>query len=201
MPDNVFKPNYSKVLIRDREKSNGHRACVLWFTGLSGSGKSNLAFSLEKILVQKGLNAYVLDGDQIRAGLNADLDFSPQGRSENIRRIAEVAAIMKDAGFVVLTAFISPFKTDRAKAREICGSENFDEIFVKCPLEVCEKRDVKGLYKKARIGEIPDFTGLSSPYEEPESPDLILDTNNQTIEQCLDSLMTFVLAEIKLDGK
>ncbi len=159
-----------------REEKNGHKSAVLWFTGLSGAGKSTLAHAVEEQLHQNGLNTFVLDGDNVRHGLCSDLGFSDGDRKENIRRISEIAKLMLEAGVITLTAFISPFKAERAMARSLMPQGDFIEIHCFCPLTVCEQRDVKGLYKKARQGEIKDFTGISSPYEEPEKPDLKIDT-------------------------
>lgn len=178
-------PHNHIVSQSERQKRNGHKAKVLWFTGLSGSGKSTLASSLEVYYHNKGYNTYILDGDNIRTGLNKDLDFSELGRVENIRRIAEVAKLFLDSGTIVLSAFISPFKSDRHAAKQLIGDENFVEIHVDCPLEECEKRDVKGLYKKARSGQIQHFTGIDSPFEEPEDPDIKLNTAKNSLEECL----------------
>jgi len=156
----------------DRLKNNGHQAKVIWLVGLSGSGKSTLAGNIEAILHQKGYKTYLLDGDNVRLGLNNDLGFSSKDRTENIRRIAEVARLFNEAGIIVLSAFISPLAADRAQAQRLIGSENFIEIFIDCPLHVCEKRDVKGLYAKARKGLIPNFTGIDAPFENPKQPDL-----------------------------
>ena len=156
----------------------GQRGCVVWFTGLSGSGKSTLARALEERLVSSGHLVYVLDGDNIRHGLNCDLGFSPEDRNENIRRIGEVAALFRDAGIVVLTAFISPYRADRDLARQAVGEDRFLEVFVDAPLATCEERDPKGLYVKARAGEIPEFTGLTAPYEEPPNPALVVNTRS-----------------------
>ena len=172
----------------DREAHFGHRAMTVWFTGLSGSGKSTLAFALEEALLQRGIAAYVLDGDNIRFGLNRDLGFSPQDRTENIRRIGEVCRLFTDAGIVVLTAFISPYIADRDQVRAIHPDGAFVEVYVDTPLEVCEVRDPKGLYVKARAGEIPDFSGISAPYEPPPSPELIVDTS-QSIDDCIAQLL------------
>jgi len=163
---------------KDREKLNGHESACLWFTGLSGSGKSTLAVETEKRLYEKGIRTYILDGDNIRHGLNNDLDFSDSGRKENIRRIGEVVKLITDAGLIVLTAFISPFKVDRKTVRDLLPEGKFIEIFVDCDIDTCIKRDPKGLYGKAIKGEIPDFTGISSPYEPPENPELILKNND-----------------------
>ena len=160
----------------DREKLAGHRGACLWFTGLPSSGKSTIARETEKILYDKKIHCYVLDGDNIRHGLNSDLGFSPADRSENIRRIGEVAKLFVDAGIIVLTAFISPYRVDRQRVREMMAPGDFIEIFVEADLETCEKRDLKGLYRKARSGEIKEFTGISAPYEAPEKPEIILNT-------------------------
>ncbi len=167
--------HHTKITKADREKLNGHKAVCLWFTGLSGSGKSTLANEVEAELHKAGVHTYILDGDNIRHGLNKDLDFSEDGRKENIRRIGEVAKLFVDAGIIVLTAFISPFREDRNFVRNLLNDGEFIEIFVDADLETCEERDPKGLYKKARKGEIKDFTGISSPYEEPESPEIKVD--------------------------
>ncbi|NOR80415.1 MAG: adenylyl-sulfate kinase, partial [Methyloprofundus sp.] len=173
----------STVSRKRREEKNQHKSVVLWFTGLSGSGKSTLAHAVEEQLYQLGLNTFVLDGDNVRHGLNKDLGFNDQDRKENIRRISEAAKLMLEAGIITLTAFISPFKEEREMARSLMPHGDFIEIHCHCPLEVCEKRDVKGLYKRARNGEIKDFTGISSPYEAPVKPELKIDTNAQTLEE------------------
>jgi bifunctional enzyme CysN/CysC len=165
-----------------RESQLGQKACTVWFTGLSGSGKSELANALEKLLVQHGRHTMLLDGDNVRMGLNNNLGFSDDDRIENIRRTAEVCRLMNDAGLIVLAAFISPFARDRRHAREIIG-ECFVEVYVSTPLEECARRDVKGLYAKAKAGEIADFTGISSPYEIPESPEAAIDTTTRSIEE------------------
>jgi len=166
----------------DREKMNGHKGCTVWLTGLSGSGKSTIAVDLEKRLWERGVRAYILDGDNIRHGLNKNLGFSPADRTENIRRIGEVAKLFSDAGLVTLTAFISPYRADRDQVRALMGQGDFIEVHVDCPVEVCEQRDVKGLYKKARAGEIKEFTGISAPYEAPEKPELTINTAGQSVE-------------------
>ncbi|HIF63649.1 MAG TPA: adenylyl-sulfate kinase [candidate division UBP10 bacterium] len=176
----------------EREKISGHRGCTVWLTGLSGSGKSTLANLLEKALWERGARAYVLDGDNVRHGLNKDLGFSPEDRAENIRRIGEVAALFTEAGIINVTAFISPYKGDRDKVREIMSDGDFVEVYVKCDLDECEKRDPKGLYKKARAGEIPEFTGISAPYEEPDKAELIVDTTSQSEEDCLQALLSYL---------
>lgn len=174
----------SETSATDRRALLKQRGCVLWFTGLSGSGKSTIAHAVEQKLVQQGNAAYVLDGDNIRHGLNRDLGFSEEDRNENIRRIAEVSRLFADSGVVCITAFISPFRATRAVAREVVQPYHFLEIFVSTSLAECEKRDTKGLYKKARAGEIDDFTGISSPYEEPENPEINLDTTGKSVDEC-----------------
>jgi adenylylsulfate kinase len=166
----------------DREKMNGHRGCTVWLTGLSGSGKSTIAVDLEKRLWERGVRAYILDGDNVRHGLNKNLGFSPADRTENIRRIGEVAKLFSDGGVVTLTAFISPYRADRDQVRALMGEGDFVEVHVDCPVDVCEQRDVKGLYKKARAGEIKEFTGISAPYEAPEKPELTIRTAGQSVE-------------------
>lgn len=165
---------------KDRERLAKHRGVCLWFTGLSGSGKSSIARETENLLYEKGIRTYVLDGDNIRHGLNSDLGFSPEDRNENIRRIGEVAKLFVDAGIIVMTAFISPYRQDRDRVRKILNEGEFIEIYVEADLETCEKRDPKGLYKKARSGEIKEFTGISAPYEKPENPELIINTSKET---------------------
>ena len=178
----VHHPTITKL---DRQRLNHHGSVILWFTGLSGSGKSTLAYQLEENLFKKGVRTYVLDGDNIRTGLNKDLGFSAEDREENIRRIAEVAKLFVDAGVVVLTAFISPYRKDRAIARSLVGADEFVEIYVKCPLEICEQRDAKGLYEKARSGIIKQFTGIDDPYEEPENPEIVIETDKMSVEECV----------------
>jgi len=168
----------------DRERLLGQRGAVVWFTGLSGSGKSTVAHAVEQQLAAAGRLAYVLDGDNVRHGLCRDLGFSPTDRTENIRRVGEVAALLDDVGVLVLTSFISPYRRDRQAVREIVGAD-FVEVFVDAPLEVCEARDPKGLYKQARAGTIPEFTGISAPYEPPEHPDLHLRTGTRTLADCV----------------
>src|SRR3989442_1007608 len=167
----------------DREQLNGHRGCTVWLTGLSGSGKSTIAVALEKELWTRDVRAYILDGDNIRHGLNKNLGFSPADRTENIRRIGEVAKLFTDAGMVALTAFISPYRGDRDQVRAIMQPGDFIEVFVDCPVETCEERDVKGLYRKPRAGEIPEFTGISAPYEAPLSPELTIRPATQPVEE------------------
>ena len=173
-------------------------AKLIWFTGLSGSGKSTLAVQLEAQLHQRGYKTYLLDGDNIRVGLNKDLLFTDEGRVENIRRIGEVSKLFLDAGVIVLSAFISPFKDDRDQVRKIVGEGNYIEIFVDTPLDICEQRDVKGLYKKARAGEVKNFTGIDSPYEIPDKPDLVLETAKLGIDESVTLLMNFIEPKIKM---
>ena len=172
-----------------RETLNGHKSAILWFTGLSGAGKSTLANAVEERLNQLSCRTYVLDGDNIRHGLCKDLGFSDEDRTENIRRIGEVSKLFVDAGALALTAFISPFRADRDIVRGLVEEGDFIEIFVKCDLEICEERDVKGLYKKARAGEIPAFTGISSPYEEPLNPEITVDTGAQSLEESVNQVI------------
>ncbi|GIP35215.1 adenylyl-sulfate kinase [Paenibacillus sp. J2TS4] len=178
----------------DRHRLNRHKSCVLWFTGLSGSGKSTLANAVQKRLHELEKRTYVLDGDNIRHGLSKGLGFSPEDRKENIRRIGEVSKLFVDAGIITLTAFISPYREDRDMARQLLDPDEFIEIYVKCPLEECERRDPKGLYQKARNGEIPEFTGISSPYEEPQYPDLVIDSGQLTIEQSVEKVVQYLYA-------
>lgn len=184
----------------DRWRHQGHRGGVLWFTGLPGSGKSTLAFRLEQRLFANGYRAYVLDGDNLRHGLNADLAFSPADRSENIRRAGEVAALFAGAGVIVITAFISPYRADRANARK-AAMGNFHEVFLNAGLETCERRDPKGLYAKARRGELADFTGVTAPYEAPQSAELVIETGARSVEECLNLLEDYVERNFKLSAK
>lgn len=176
----------------ERNRSNKHRSGVVWFTGLSASGKSTIAHHLEKELFDRGIRSYVLDGDNIRHGINSNLGFSREDRRENLRRIAEVAKLFVDAGIVVLAAFISPYRNDRDFVREIVGTEYFFEVFIECSVEVCEKRDPKGLYKKARAGIIKDYTGVDSPYEKPAHPDLTINTEGLSVEESVSSVLRFL---------
>ena len=182
----------ASVTRQRRNKLNNHRSIVLWFTGLSGSGKSTLAHALEEKLFQKGCRTFVLDGDNVRHGLNSNLDFSDHGRTENIRRISEVSKLMLESGLIVMTAFISPFIKDRDEARKLISSDDFIEIYCNASLETCESRDVKGLYKKARAGEITNYTGIDSPYEAPENPELTIDTDNQSLEGSVSTILSFL---------
>ncbi|MDP7977612.1 adenylyl-sulfate kinase [Bacillus sp. WLY-B-L8] len=177
----------------NRQKLHGQKSCVLWFTGLSGSGKSTLANKVEERLHSLGISTYLLDGDNMRHGLNKDLGFREEDRKENIRRIGEVAKLFVDSGIIVLSAFISPYTEDRQKVRDLLEEEEFIEIYTKCSLEVCETRDPKGLYKKARKGEITDFTGISSPYEAPVSPEITVNTESVAIDNCTDQIIRYLL--------
>jgi adenylyl-sulfate kinase len=174
---------------------------VIWFTGLSGSGKSTLAEKFQKQLSQKNIRSFVLDGDVVRKGLSKDLGFSDADRAENVRRVAEVSKLFVNSGVVVLSALISPFETDRTLAKEIIGRQNIIEVFVDCPLEVCEQRDVKGLYRKARAGEIPNFTGIGSAYEKPASPDIVIHTDRLNIDQSVEKLSELVMPAFYTNGK
>jgi len=191
------KWQHTKIKREDRERVLNQKGLVLWFTGLSGSGKSTIANEVEYILNSMGYATYLLDGDNIRHGLNNDLGFSKKDRKENIRRISEVTKLFQDAGIITLVTFISPFKEDRNNARKLIPEGRFIEIYVKCSLETCETRDVKGLYKKAREGIIKDFTGISSPYEEPEKPEIILNTEKETLKESVDKVINY-LKEKKL---
>jgi adenylylsulfate kinase len=179
----------------DRERLLGQKGVTVWLTGLSGSGKSTIAVAAEEALVSRGRLAYVLDGDNIRHGLNKNLGFSPEDRTENIRRIGEVAKLFTDAGLVVFTSFISPYRADRDLVRSIHDAGRFVEVHVAASVETCESRDVKGLYKKARAGEIKDFTGISAPYEAPEKPELLIDTNGESVEQSVERLVGYLTAK------
>lgn len=182
--DNVVW-HHATVTRARREEQNGHCGAVIWFTGLSGAGKSTLAHSVEETLHQQGCHTFVLDGDNVRHGLCGDLGFSTRDRMENIRRVGEIAKLFMEAGVIVLTAFISPFRADRERVRGMMGHGDFMEIFCDSPIEICESRDVKGLYKKARAGQIPEFTGISSPYEAPESPELTVNTGAAELDACV----------------
>jgi len=176
----------------EREKVLGQRGATIWLTGLSGSGKSTIAVAAEAELVNRGKLAYVLDGDNVRHGLNSNLGFSPEDRTENIRRIGEVSKLFTDSGVIVFTSFISPYRADRDQARALFDAGDFIEVYVKADVDTCEERDPKGLYKKARAGEIPEFTGISAPYEEPEKPELVLDTANQSVEESVVALVRYL---------
>lgn len=181
--------HHATVTRRRREDQNGHRGAIVWFTGFSGSGKSTLAHAVEEALHQRGCKTFVLDGDNVRHGLCGDLGFSAQDRIENIRRIGETAKLFMEAGVIVLTAFISPFRADRERVRGMVEHGDFIEIFCNTPLEICESRDVKGLYKKARAGQISDFTGISSPYEAPQNPELTVNTGSAELDICVEQVL------------
>jgi adenylylsulfate kinase len=184
---------HSHTVARDeRENLSGHKGCTVWLTGLSASGKSTLANALEQRLWERGVRSYVLDGDNIRHGLNKDLGFSPEDRTENIRRIGEVAKLFTEAGVVSITAFISPYRADRDAVRGIMAAGDFIEVYVACSLEECERRDPKGLYEKARAGAIPEFTGISAPYEEPLQPELILHTDRHGVTECVGQILGYL---------
>ena len=185
----------ANVVQTDREQLLNQKGCVIWLTGLSGSGKSTLALEVESKLYQRGHLTYVLDGDNVRHGLNKNLGFSPEDREENIRRIGEVAKLFADAGVIAMTAFISPYRADRDNARDLLDEGRFVEVFVDCPLEVCESRDTKGLYEKARAGEIKEFTGISAPYEAPPQPELTVNTSDQSLEECTERVIALLESE------
>ncbi|WP_426431868.1 adenylyl-sulfate kinase [Winogradskyella sp. HB-48] len=197
MGKNIIAHDY-QISIKDRRQSNGHNSFLLWFTGLSGSGKSTIANVVEQKLHQKGIKTYTLDGDNIRKGINNDLTFSPEDRTENIRRIAEVANLMVNAGLVTLAAFVSPYKKDRENIRTIVKDVNFVEVYINTSVEECERRDVKGLYKKARLGEIKNMTGISAPYEVPENPDIEIKTEYESVEAAAQRIIDFITPKLKL---
>lgn len=182
----------SEVTKAQRQERNGHKSVVIWFTGLSGSGKSTISVALEKALFEQNITSYRLDGDNIRHGLNQNLGFSPEDRKENIRRIGEVGKLMVDAGVVTMTAFISPYEEDRNTVRDILEDGEFIEVFTKCSLDECESRDPKGLYKKARSGEIKEFTGINAPYEEPSNPEIVIDTENESVEESVEKILAYL---------
>ena len=192
----TVKQNYKTTKIQ-REVLHGHKSYLLWFTGLSGSGKSTLANLVEIALHKQGLSTYILDGDNIRQGINKDLSFAPEDRTENIRRIAEISNLILDAGIITLAAFVSPYIKDREEVKQIVGTDNFIEIFVNTSLEECERRDVKGLYKKARSGEIKNMTGISAPYEAPIKPNLEVVTDGQPIEETVKIILEFINKKLK----
>lgn len=182
----------SEVTKAERQERNGHKSVVIWFTGLSGSGKSTVSVALEKALFEQKITSYRLDGDNIRHGLNKNLGFSPEDRKENIRRIGEVGKLMVDAGVVTMTAFISPYEEDRNIVRDILEDGEFIEVYTKCSLDECEARDPKGLYKKARSGEIKEFTGINAPYEEPSNPEIIIDTEQNSVEEAVEEIVAYL---------
>ncbi|HZW62697.1 MAG TPA: adenylyl-sulfate kinase [Flavobacteriaceae bacterium] len=192
-------PHTYRTTRKERMVQKGHHSFLIWFTGLSGSGKSTLANALEEELFKKGINTYSLDGDNIRKGINSDLTFSPEDRTENIRRIAEIAKLMIDAGLVVLAAFVSPYKKDRENIKNVVKDVNFVEVFVNTSLEACEKRDVKGLYKKARTGQIKDMTGITSPYEAPENPAIEINTETETVEEAVKRIINHITPKLQLN--
>jgi len=184
--------HHATITKEDREKLFSQKGVVIWFTGLSGSGKSTLANEVEAALFERGCHTYILDGDNIRHGLNKDIGFSPKDREENIRRIGEVAHLFAQAGVIVMTAFISPYLADREMARKLNKEGEFIEIYCRCALEECERRDTKGLYKKARAGEVKEFTGISAPYEEPAQPELILDTDKESLKESAGNVLAYL---------
>jgi adenylylsulfate kinase len=186
------KPHESPVSRKDRQRLNGHKSAVLWLTGLSGAGKTTLAQKLEKKLHAQGIRTYLLDGDIIRKGLSSDLGFSPEDREEHIRRIGEVSGLFVDAGVVVIAAVVSPYSRDRETARKLVGKGEFVEIYVKCPLEVCRKRDVKGFYEKAAKGLVSQFTGIDAPYEAPENPEIVVETDRLSVSQCVEKIAEYL---------
>ena len=196
MKENIISHNY-QVSKTDRREKNKHNSFLIWFTGLSGSGKSTIANIVEQELYKLGIKTYTLDGDNIRKGINNDLTFAPEDRSENIRRIAEIGSLMVDAGLVTLAAFVSPYKKDRANVKKIIKDVNFVEVFINTSLEECEKRDVKGLYKKARAGEIKNMTGISAPYEAPENPDIEIKTEEKTVEEAVQEIINHIKHKLK----
>ena len=196
MEENIIKHDY-KIGMNERRKANGHSSFLIFFTGLSGSGKSTIANGLEQKLVKENIRTYTLDGDNVRKGINKDLSFSPEDRSENNRRIGEIANLFVDAGMIVLAAFVAPFEKDRNSIKEAVGNENYVEVFVNTSLQECERRDVKGLYKKARKGEIKDMTGISSPYEVPLRPDITL-TEKESVEEAVNRIYELVRPKLQL---
>lgn len=192
MAKNIY-PHEGKIKRTDRERLLGQRGATLWFTGLSGAGKSTLAVATEEALYEQGYLTYILDGDNIRSGINANLGFSPEDRTENIRRIAEIAKLFRDTGVINLSAFISPYREDRALARHLADGD-FIEVYVDAPLDTCEERDPKGLYQKARAGEIREFTGVSAPYEAPEQPEIHVRTDSQSVEECVEQILHYLKA-------
>jgi adenylyl-sulfate kinase len=190
-------PTLGKVSGEERSRRLGQRPVTVWLTGLSGAGKSTIAVELERRLMDVGRPCYLLDGDNVRAGVNRDLGFGPSDRRENIRRVAEIARLMNDAALIAISAFISPYRGDRRMAGEIIGADRFIEVYLDAPLEVCERRDPKGLYRKARAGQIADFTGISAPYEVPEAPALVLATGTRTVEDCVAELFALLREKIR----
>ena len=197
MLENII-PHHFNVSSKERSNLKNQKPLLLWFTGLSGSGKSTIANKVEIALYQKGIHTYLLDGDNVRKGLNNNLSFSPEDRTENIRRIAEVSNLMIDAGLVVLAAFISPYKKDREMIKKTVKDSRFVEVFVDASIEECERRDVKGLYAKARKGLIKDFTGVNAPYETPQNPDVLIDTENTSVEEAVSKVLKYIEERLKI---
>ena len=191
MPNNL-KWHKGKVTRKNRERLNGHKSALVWLTGLPGAGKSTLSTELEYRLYKKNVRTYILDGDNIRHGLSSDLGFSPDDRRENLRRVGEVAKLFVDAGILTIAAFASPYRVDRKMVRGFFQEGEFIEVYVKCPLEICEKRDPKGLYKRARRGEIKGLTGLSAPYEPPENPEIVVETDKMSVDECVEKIINFL---------
>ena len=190
--EKFLRPHEGVIQKDDRQRLNGHRSAIVWFTGLPGSGKSTLACRLEEMLFSKGVRTFVIDGDSLRTGLNKDLGFSAEDREENIRRIGEVAKLFVEAGVIVMTAFISPYRKDRESVRNLVGNAEFIEVYVKCALGVCEQRDVKGHYKMARQGIIKHFTGIDDPYEEPEHPEQVIETDRMTLDESVEHIIQYL---------
>ncbi|WP_299061904.1 adenylyl-sulfate kinase [uncultured Polaribacter sp.] len=197
MEKNIIEHSY-QISLSDRKILNNHNSFLIWFTGLSGSGKSTIANAVEQELFKKGIKTYTLDGDNIRRGINKDLSFSPEDRTENIRRIAEIANLFIDAGIIVLAAFISPYKKDRENIKNIVNDVNFVEIYIETSVQECERRDVKGLYKKARAGEIKNMTGISAPYEAPENPAIKIETEKESIESAVKRIVDYVKPKLEI---
>ncbi len=189
--DNIIKHQF-KIGRKERESLKDQKAVLIWFTGLSGSGKSTIANTLEEELYKRKFHTYILDGDNTRQGINSDLDFSESSRKENIRRVGEIAYLMVDAGLMVLASFISPFEKDRENIRTKLGTDRFIEVFVNCPIEICEQRDVKGLYTKARKGEIKNFTGIDSPFETPKSPNIIVNSQTESLDESVQKIIQYL---------
>jgi len=197
---NIFW-HQSTVTKKDRQKMNGHKSLMIWLTGLSGSGKSTVANTLQNQLYNEGVHVYLLDGDNLRHGINNNLSFSEEDRKENIRRTAEIGKLFVDSGIVVLAALISPFEEDRNQARKLFDPNEFVEVYVKCPIQVCETRDPKGLYKRARKGEIQQFTGIHVPYEEPKDPEITINTNKLSIDECVGEIKSYLYNKIRLKNQ
>ena len=201
MPANDIHETQHKITPKEKAKQKNQLAAVIWLTGISGAGKSSIAVAIDEYLYNKNFHSFVLDGDNLRSGINKDLDFSDAGRHENIRRVGEIAKLFCDAGIICIVSVISPFTEDRAIVRQIVGVDKFHEVFVKARLETCEKRDPKGFYKRARAGEIADFTGIDSIYEEPQKPDLIIETDDDTLEESCSKLIAYIGEQHMLTGR